>query len=160
MPDIICNTSPLQYLHQVGSLGLLPALVERVIVPPAVVAEIAAGRAIHVDLPDISALEWIAVRRPASTPALPLVTDLGAGESEVLALALESSDAVAILDDALARQVATTVGVRFTGTLELLLDAKRAGLIQAVAPVLDELQALRFRIAPHTRQAILKRAGE
>jgi len=88
------------------------------------------------------------------------VTDLGAGETEVLALAVESSDAVAILDDALARQVAVTVGVRFTGTLGLLLDAKRAGLVTAVAPVLDELQALRFRIASHTRAAILKLAGE
>jgi len=47
-------------------------------------------------------------------------------QTEALALALESSDAVVILDDALARQVAATVGVRFTGTLGLLLDAKRA----------------------------------
>lgn len=160
LPDIICNTSPLQYLHQIGRLDLLPALVKCVIVPPAVAAEIVAGRASQVDLPDLATLEWLTIRRPSSAPALPLVTDLGAGETEVLALALESSDAVAILDDALARRVAATVGVRFTGTLGLLLDAKRAGLITAVAPVLDELQTLRFRIASHTRAAILKLARE
>jgi hypothetical protein len=33
--------------------------------------------------------DWVVVRRPASSVALPLVTDLGPGEREVLALALE-----------------------------------------------------------------------
>jgi hypothetical protein len=42
----------------------------------------------------------------------------------------------------------------------LLLDAKRAGLIPAVGPLLDQLDALRFRVAPHTRTAVLKLAGE
>lgn len=26
MPEVICNTSPLQYLHQIGQLSILPAL--------------------------------------------------------------------------------------------------------------------------------------
>jgi predicted nucleic acid-binding protein len=75
-------------------------------------------------------------------------------------LALESPQAVVVLDDALARQVAATLGLSFTGTLGLLLDAKKANLIPLVRPVLDQLQALRFRLAPHTRAAILKLAGE
>ena len=50
-----------------------------------------------------------------STPVLPLVTDLGPGETEVLALALESTDAMVILDDALARQVAAMLDIRFRG---------------------------------------------
>ncbi len=91
---------------------------------------------------------------------MPLVTDLGAGETQVLMLALESSDAVVVLDDALARQLAEVLGIRLTGTLGLLLDARRAGLIPALAPVLDQLQALRFRLAPHTRAVVLKLAGE
>jgi predicted nucleic acid-binding protein len=75
-------------------------------------------------------------------------------------LALESRKAVVVLDDALARRVAEALGLRLTGTLGLLLDAKRAGLIPAVGPLLDQLQALRFRVAPHTRAAVLKLAGE
>jgi hypothetical protein len=75
-------------------------------------------------------------------------------------LALESHDAIVVLDDALARQVAETSSIRLTGTLGLLLDAKRAGLIASVAPLLDQLQALRFRLAPHARAAVLKLAGE
>jgi predicted nucleic acid-binding protein len=160
LPEIICNISPWQYLYQVELLHLLPALAGQVIVPPAVVDELAAGRALGLNLPEPAALSWVTVRRPVSSPALPLINDLGPGETEVLMLALESPQAVVVLDDALARQVAATLGLSFTGTLGLLLDAKKANLIPLVRPVLDQLQALRFRLAPHTRAAILKLAGE
>ena len=160
MPDVICDTSSIQYLYQLGLLHVLPALAEEVIVPPAVVEELAAGRALGVSLPDLTALEWVVIRRPTSEPALPLVTDMGPGETEVLVLALESRDAVAVLDDALARQVAETLGLRLTGTLGLLLDAKPVGLVQVVCPLLDQLEALRFRLAPHARAAVLKLAEE
>jgi uncharacterized protein len=131
-----------------------------VIIPPAVAAELAAGRAAGVDVPDPATLDWIVIRRVASAPALPLVSDLGPGETEVLALALESSDAIVIVDDALARRVAETIGIKLRGTLGILIDAKRAGLIAAVTPILDELEGLRFRLARHTRQAVLQEAGE
>lgn len=160
MPDVICNTSPFQYLHQLGLLHILPRLAERVIVPPAVVEELSIGRSSGVSLPDPTALDWVTVRRPTGASALPLVTDLGPGETEVLTLALESRDAVVVFDDALARRVAQTLGIRLTGTLGLLLDAKHAGLIQRVGPFLDQLQALRFHVAPHTRTALLRLAGE
>lgn len=150
MPEIICNTSPLQYLHQAGLLDVVHTLVGRFTVPPAVMAELEEGRVRGVDLPDLNQLDWVSIRAPQSRLAVPLVTDLGAGETQVLMLALESSDAVVVLDDALARQLAEVLGIRLTGTLGLLLDARRAGLIPALAPVLDQLQALRFRLAPHT----------
>jgi Predicted nucleic acid-binding protein, contains PIN domain len=157
---VICNTSPLQYLYQLGSLDLLPALAGRITIPKAVLKELEAGRALGLNLPDPTRLDWITIRCPASAVALPLVTDLGPGETEVVALALELIDAVVILDDALARQVAETLGIRVIGTLGVLLDAKRAGLVPAIAPLLDQLEALRFRLAPHTRAAVLKLAAE
>ena len=160
MPRAICDTSPIQYLHQLDLLHILPALAGSVIVPPAVINELATGRDGGVNLPDLSKLDWISANRPISAPALPLINDLGPGETEVLMLAIELSDTVAVLDDALARRVAQTLNLAFTGTLGLLLDAKRAGLITDVGPWLDKLQALRFRIAPHTRSAVLSLAGE
>jgi predicted nucleic acid-binding protein len=160
LPEVICNTSPLQYLHQLDLLDVLQAFTDHVIVPPAVVHELAAGRAQGVNLPDPTALQWVTVRQPVSTPVLPLVTDLGPGETAVLALALESPGAVVILDDALARQVAAALHIPFRGTLGLLLDAKRAGLVSTILPLLDQLQALRFRLNVRTREAILALAGE
>lgn len=160
MLEVVCNTSPLQYLHQVGLLHLLPALASTVLVPPAVQAELDAGLAGGIDLPVAAGLPWLTLRAPATTAVLGMVTDLGAGEAEVIALALEQPQAVAILDDGVARRVARLVGVKLTGTLGLLLDAKKRGLIGRVDAVLDRLEAHRFRLDPATRALILRQAGE
>ena len=160
MPEVICNTSPLQYLHQLELLHVLPALTKRVTVPPAVVEELSQGRARGFSLPNPTDLEWVVVRSSGSGPALQLIHDLGPGESEVLVLTLEIPESMVILDDLLARQVAETRGIPLTGTLGLLLDAKRAGLVPEVRPLLDQLLALRFRLSIHTRAAVLRLAGE
>jgi len=160
LPDVISNTSPLQYLFQLGMLHILPALAHHVIIPPAVADELRVGRESGMNLPDPTVFDWLTMRRPVSAPATRLVTDLGAGETEVLMLAIEAADPLVIFDDMLARRMARSLGIRLTGTLGLLLDAKRAGLIPTVSPLLDRLQSLRFRLAPHTRAAVLDLAGE
>jgi predicted nucleic acid-binding protein len=160
LPEIICNTSPLQYLHQLDVLHVLRELVKTITVPPAVQQELETGRRLGLNLPDLQTLDWIVVRRPSSSVALPLVTDLGSGEREVLALALETPDSVCILDDSLARQVAKMLRLRITGTLGILIDAKRRGIISAVGPFLDQLQSFGFRLAPQTRAAVLRLVSE
>ncbi len=160
MAEAICDTSPLQYLHQIKHLDVLPTLATRVLVPPAVVDELREGMRLGLDLPDVNALAWVEILRPAGASALPLVTDLGPGESEALALALEFREAVVVLDDRVARKVARTLGLKMTGTLGLLLDAKRVGRIERVTPLLNELESLGFRLADHTRVAVMKLAGE
>lgn len=84
MPEVICNTSPIQYLHQLQLLHILPALAGQVIVPPAVVDELMEGRTLGIHLPDLTVLSWVEIRRPVSELAVPLITDLGRGETEVL----------------------------------------------------------------------------
>jgi predicted nucleic acid-binding protein len=160
LPEVFCNTSPLQYLHQLDLLPVLQVLAGRLIVPPAVVDELAAGISKGLDLPRLKDLEWVEVRAPGSLAAVPLVSDLGPGETQVLALALESSEPLALLDDALARRVAASLWIAVEGTLGLLLDAKRAELLVSVGPLLDRLQMLGFRLDPCTRDAVLRLAGE
>lgn len=75
-------------------------------------------------------------------------------------LAIESRDCVIVLDDNLARRVAEALGLQLTGTLGLLLDVKKSGMITAVEPILDQLDALRFYLSQETRAAVLKLAGE
>ena len=160
MAETICNTSPIQYLYQLGQLDLLRQLCGIIFVPPAVVEELAAGRALGVSLPEVATIDWVKIRRPTSEKALPLVTNLGPGEAEVLMLALESPGAVVILDDGLARDIARAHHLPLKGTLGVLLDAKQAGFVQAVKPLLNRLQGLRFHLAPLTRDAVLTLAGE
>ncbi len=164
MPDaaltVICNTSPLQYLHQLRLMDLLPRLYSRILIPAAVVSEMEAGRALGHDLPDVPALAWATVATPTIAAFLPAVADLGAGERQVLALAVEMPGAVAILDDALARQHGKLLRLRLTGTLGVLLRAKREGAVAALRPVLDRLSELRFRVAPDVRAEVLRLGGE
>lgn len=160
MPEAIADTSPLQYLHQSGLLELLPALYGQVTVPKAVAAELEAGRSRGVDLPEPEALSWASIRAPREQALLPLVTELGAGEREAPALALEQSGSVIIIDDGLARRYARLLGLRMTGTLGVLLKAKGVGLLAEVAPSIERLTALRFRLDPATRAAVLALAGE
>jgi predicted nucleic acid-binding protein len=160
VPEVICDVSPIQYLYQAGLLEPLRLLYGAITIPTAVAAELREGAVRGVDLPAFEALDWIKIRQPAGRLLLPIVADLGAGEREVLALGTETLDSLVVLDDALARQYARMLKLRLTGTLGVLLKAKEAGLVPALAPVLERLQHLRFRIDPETRQAVLRLAGE
>ena len=160
MPDVISNSSPLQYLHQAGVLHLLPALFGQVCVPDAVVAELEEGRRRGVSLPVLADLSWLQVRTVRRPELVPLVTHLGDGEKEVLALGRELPDVLLLLDDRDARRHAHALELEISGTLGVLLVAKERGILEAVRPVLDRLQAMRFHLDARTRQIVLKLAGE
>ena len=160
MPEAIADTSPLQYLFQLDLLDLLPSLYGQVLVPEAVARELAAGRTRGVSLPDLKDLSWITTRRIASARVLLMAPDLDAGEREVLALAVEISDPLVILDDALARRFARRLELPLTGTLGLLLKAKQIGKIGQIKPVLEKLDNLGFRLDERTRASVLEIAGE
>ena len=159
MPKVITDTSAIQYLYQTNLLDLLPTLYGQIIMPQAVADELAQGQSQNISLPDLASLSWLTICS-AQSPLVPLVPDLGAGEREVLTLALETPDSLVLLDDALARRYARQLGVVFTGTLGVILKAKQAGYIEAVAPVLDQLDAVRFRLDTATRAAVLRLADE
>ena len=160
MPAVICNTSPLQYLYQSDGLELLPGLFSQVQVPEAVAMELDEGRRRNVPLPDPTALPWLTIRSVRDRTLMPLVTNMGNGEQEVLALGLETPDALLLLDDRRARRHALALGLRFSGTLGIMLLAKERGVLEAVKPAMDRLEALGFRLGPETRQSVLALAGE
>ncbi len=160
MRDVVANTSPLLYLHQLGLLELLPRLYERVVVPSAVVAELSDGARLGYDVPTLSTLPWALVEAPPGAAILPMVTALGDGERAAIALAASRKSDLLLLDDGLARRHARLLGLTVTGTLGVLLRGKTGGHVPAVAPVVDKLEQLGFRLAPETRAAVLRLAGE
>ncbi|MFW6148173.1 MAG: DUF3368 domain-containing protein, partial [Thermodesulfobacteriota bacterium] len=89
MFDLVCDTSPIQYLHQLELLHILRSLANQVFVPSAVAEEIKTGHSLGVNLPKLEKLDWMIIRQPASVLALPLITNLGPGETQVLMLGLE-----------------------------------------------------------------------
>ncbi|MGO9465472.1 MAG: hypothetical protein ACLQVF_15115 [Isosphaeraceae bacterium] len=82
MAELICDTSALIALHQVGLLHILPALSATVVIPAAVAQELVTGRSAGRDAPDVAGFTWTSIRTPAGRPALPDAALLGVGESE------------------------------------------------------------------------------
>jgi predicted nucleic acid-binding protein len=135
----VVNASPLILLGKVARLELLACLASRVVVPTEVAAEIEAG---PVNDPArlwlaSSGREFVAGMVPFDLRVV--AWDLGSGETAVISRALGEPLAMAVLDDRAARDCARIFGVKVTGTLGVLLRAKRAGLIPAVGP---EIKAL------------------
>jgi predicted nucleic acid-binding protein len=161
MPEaVISNTSPLQYLYQLGHLELLPRFYQQVTIPPAVGQELAAGRALGVPLPVLEQVPWVQVHAPVAVQVWQVVSSLGAGEREALALALATPNARLLLDDGRARRFGQLLGVRLTGTVGVLARAKREGLVPRLAPLLDRLDALGFRLSAQARGMALTLVGE
>jgi len=89
-----------------------------------------------------------------------LAWDLGAGESAVLTAVAGSPGSVAILDDLAARRCALALGIDVTGTLGLLLMAKRAGAIVSLRRALDAVTDVGLFVSPKHVSAILAASGE
>jgi uncharacterized protein len=67
----------------------------------------------------------MSIKRPQGQMLLPLIPDLGLGERNAIALAVETTDSLLILDDGLARGHAHLLGVTLTGTRGVLLKANK-----------------------------------
>ncbi|MGQ9627379.1 MAG: DUF3368 domain-containing protein, partial [Anaerolineae bacterium] len=113
----VANSSPLIAFERVEQLNLLPILISRLYIPPAVRREVFGSK----PLP-----EWVeekALSQPLASKIM--AARLGAGEREAIALALELKATRLIIDDLSARRLATSLGLEVIGTLGLLLRAKR-----------------------------------
>ena len=116
MPErVVCDTSPLFYLHRLRHLSLLQNLYQHILVPEAVVIELRVGHDQGEDVADLAQYNGIEIHRVRTEDALPLMTDLGAGEAHVLALALQIPGSLAIMDDRHARELARQRNIRLTG---------------------------------------------
>src|SRR5208283_4667498 len=98
--------TPLQYLHQSSTLSLLPQLFSHVVVPPAVISELAEGRARGHDLPQLEGLPWVEILAPHHAMVLP--SRLERGEQEAISVAVERHLLV-LMDDYDARTCAISL---------------------------------------------------
>ena len=133
-----------------------------VLAPPSVRAEferlaIRDPRFTGVDFPFFIQL----VDVPSIPSSLTANRRLHRGETDALALAFaEKADAV-LMDERAGRTAAAALGIRTVGIVGILFQAKEAGLIPAMRPLLDRLQSeAGFWIAARLREDVLARAGE
>lgn len=160
MADVaIVNASPLILLAKAQRLDLLRLAAPRVLVPEAVAEEVAAH---HVDAAThaVRSADWLELAPDVQVTAVVQVWDLGAGESAVLSLALQSPGAEVILDDLAGRRCAGSLGIAVRGTLGLVLVAKQRGIVAEARGVLTELRRAGMYLSDRVVDEALKLIGE
>lgn len=123
----VSDSSPLILYAAIDRLDLLHEVYGDVVVPPAVWEEIVVEGAGRVGSGGGSGPAWIGRRLlPVPIPGESPIRGLDRGEAEAIALAQSYSPTVSvILDDLRARRVAEDIGLRVTGSVGVLLAAKR-----------------------------------
>src|SRR5436309_2847902 len=108
------------------------------------------------------AILGVIVRTPTNAQLISELNErIDIGEAESIALAVEVRADLIVVDDAAARQAATDLGFTVSGSIGLLLRAKRDGHIPAVRPLLDRLRTeLRFFVSETLYQHALSVADE
>lgn len=151
MPEVvISDTSCLILLKKIDELELLNLCYKNVLVTDVIAREFGEP------LPD-----WVLVKKVQDQnvqAALHQLVDLG--EASAFALALETPHSVLIVDDRTARKVAKSLNLKATGTLGVLIQAKKRGLIASVRPILVKIAATDFRISQKIIDSVLALAGE
>ena len=145
---IITDSGCLIALERIDRLDILSSLFGEVWIPPAVSQEF--GRS----------LSWLKVVVPKDqgmVTALRLSVD--DGEAEAIALAYEYQCRL-IVDDLQARKVAQRLGLQITGTVGILITAKKRGIIDSVKGTIDSLEFVGFYVGASLKAQALQMAGE
>lgn len=157
MRKVLANTTPLIALANIDRLELLHNLYGTIIVPQTVMDEIIREPArqrvqnsswIRVEaIQDLSQRDYFRAR-------------LHAGEVDVMILAREQKADLVIMDDDAAKKTAKFLGLKVTGTLGVLLKAKREGYLEKVEPVINELIRDGLFISDTIKEYVMTEAGE
>jgi len=155
MKPIVCDTGPINYLVQIESISVLPALFRPIFLPNSVFLEL-----ISEDAPGavrewaMSVPDWIEIR--GEFPRLPdSARGLSSADLDTLALALHTSSAV-LLDDLAARTAARALGLHVTGTLGILELAAESGLL-SLRQSIERLRRTNIRVSETLYRQVLER---
>lgn len=157
MPKVVSNSSPLIHLAKIGHLDLLKYFFGEILVPKVVYKECVIEGKGRGDAKKIEKAEWIKVAKMRDEnlkKALMMVLD--EGEAEAIALALEESADLILLDDYEARETARNYRLRITGTIGILIRARYSGKIDSVKEELEKLKETGFWLSEDLYTKILR----
>lgn len=146
MPKVIPDTSCLILLRKIGALNLLDQLYDEVLITETVLREFKEPVSIPYKLAKIENTDFFKL----------LSLQLDPGEASVICMASDQQDFLMILDDLKGRKVANTLGLNFTGTLGVLVKAKRNGLIEKLEPYVERLLQVGIRISSQVLNEVKK----
>lgn len=161
MPRVIVNSTPLIVLSNINQLKLLKDLYQDIYIPQAVFEEVTAKiDSACQQLKDNT--DWIHVCKIKDQSQKRMYqAKLHDGEVEVMILAQENQNKdLVIIDDNSAKKTAKYLGLTVTGSLGVILKAKKQGLITSVIPLLNQLIQNGFYISPEVFEFVKDEAGE
>jgi uncharacterized protein len=158
-PPVIINNTPLVALWSLERLDLLGDLFGTVWLPTAVAAEFLAVHPVARQRA-LAEADWLQIIPLSDSRHSLAYTGLDRGEAEVLALAVEHSARLVIIDEQKGRRYARRLGLSLTGTLGVLLLAKEEGLVTAVGPLIQQLLDQDLYFSPELVSRALTVAGE
>lgn len=159
MPKIVSNTTPIISLLKIGKLQILKDLYGRISIPQEVYNEVEAGKSKKF-YADLSKIEWIEIEEIQNVKSFSYFLDLDKGEAAAIILATEAEADLIILDETLGRFHARHAGLKVTGTVGILIKAKKSGYITELKPLLLELRAKSVWLSDSFIEEILKLANE
>jgi len=161
MPTIVSNSTPLIHLARIGQLDLLRDFFGKVLIPSAVHDECVVQGRSYPDAQRIAQADWLETLKVLDEHlVISLNAELDRGESEAIALALQQQADLLLLDDAEGRNKARLYGLKYTGTVGVLLRAKQSGKLPSLRSALAALQASGFWLDRRLHQKLLQEANE
>lgn len=161
---VISDTSAITNLAAIEHLHLLPQLYTQIIIPEAVYRELTQVNPPVAGSLEVQAATWIEVISVVNrhiVERLQQEVRLDPGESEAIALAFELDADLLLIDERRGRAEANRLGLRITGLLGVLVEAKYQSLIVAVKPLMDTLIATStFRVSSALYNQILEIVDE
>lgn len=156
--SVVSNSSPLISLARIGKLDLLRQLYGEVFIPEAVWHEVVVKGARESGADEVKAATWIKMQPIAeSTLAHALRQELDAGEAEAIVLTMEMQAELLIMDEKVGREVAKHLGLRYTGLIGVLVEAKQKGTLSEIKLHLDALRNIAgFRIRDSLYKRVLQ----
>jgi len=143
---VVANSTPLIALSKIGQLKLLKDYFNQIFIPKEVFDEVVTRGGDLFGSKEVREADWIITQEVKNEVAiLSLYTQLGKGEAEVIVLARESGAKLLIIDDRDARDIATSMDLRITGTIGILMLAEKDGRLN-LKRTLDELLFKGFRL--------------
>lgn len=155
---VIADTGPVNYLILIGSIDLLPALFEKIILPAAVQSELSSRKTPAVIRQWMaSAPAWLEVRdSPLGQADDAALRGIDAGEKAAIQLAAFLHADLLLMDDRKGVRAAEKRGLVVTGTLGILDLAAQGGLVDFALAV-ERLRQTNFRIPEALLDVLLKK---
>jgi predicted nucleic acid-binding protein len=160
---VISDTTPILSLIKIDRLKILEELYKKIIIPKAVYDELIINIDYQDEIDIIKRCNFIQIENVEENLSVVLLQrelKLDRGESEAIVLAKNINADLIIIDERKARRIAKDVGLKVTGTLGILVEAKQQGLIKELKSLLDELMDNNIRISRKLYMEILNLVEE